>query len=181
MKKQRMKHTEIRLLRNATAQRRQSERDGERKKNSAQNAHANEKPCQEKWKISCNYSMSVILMPFFPEFWDWQNNNTCQSSSLRYNLFFLSLFLFISQFCIYHPVLVDAVQYFDSTLPFFVHIQLIIQRWAHTKNLHWVCSLFLVIVFIFNGLRLHKQQHEWIECQPYNGLKVKLDRWAWSL
>lgn len=61
-------------------------------KNSAQNAHANEKPCQEKWKISCNYSMSVILMPFFPEFWDWQNNNTCQSSSLRYNLFPLSLF-----------------------------------------------------------------------------------------
>lgn len=95
--------------------------------------------------------------------------------------FSLFLFLFISQFCIYYPVLVDVVQHFNSTLPFFVHIQLIIQRWAHTKNLHRVYSLFLVIVFIFNGLRLHKQQHKWIECQPYNGLKVKLDRWAWSL
>lgn len=97
-----------------------------------------------KVKNGCNYSMSVILMPFFPEFcFDWQNNNTCQCSCLRYNLFSFGLY---SVLCFSCSLTLSRHHAVDIT--FFVLIQLIIQRWAHTKNLHGVR---FHTVFVFYG------------------------------
>lgn len=161
-------------------------------------------PAKKSEKL-VNYSMSVILMPFFENFWDWQNNNTCQSLYVCDITFSLSLSLFSSRlfmFSFFNAY--KALTSLSRTLPFFCtycshHMANHSTKSAHQKftwftirmysfQFLWICVCVFFCFFLF--FQLHQLNNNnsvydrvkafWMVRQSNNGIKVKLDRWAWA-
>lgn len=111
------------------------------------------KKCARKWKTLPKKSEKLVAIIqcqsfwclFFQNFWDWQNNNTCQSSCLRYNLFFSFPLARSTYLCVS-----------DSTFSIQVDITFFCSHSANhsTMSAHqkftWVCSLFLSLRCVYS-------------------------------
>lgn len=109
--------------------------------------HAQMKNPTWKVKNGCNYSMSVILMPFF------QNSALIDKITIPVNVRVCDItFFFFVYGSLFASLLLSCSlllsRHLGVNITFFVRIQLIIQRWAETKNLHGVR---FHVVFDFYG------------------------------